>query len=54
MTDAPDKASDLQQRLDAIIALCLRYNHPGASPAAHSLANKVLQLADPKTKREFA
>ncbi len=44
----------LQKRLDDITKLCLRYNQPGANPGCHALANKVLTIADPATKREFA
>jgi hypothetical protein len=45
--------AELQQRLDAITSLCRRYNQPGSSPTVHFLANRILQLADPETKREF-
>lgn len=41
-------------QMDAIRKLCKRYNHPGCDHGAHALANKILQLADPTTKREFA
>jgi hypothetical protein len=32
-------------RLNSIADLARQYNHPGVSPAAHELANRVLELA---------
>ena len=42
----------LQKQLDAIAAECRKYNHPGCSPAAHELANRILDLATGE-RRDF-
>ena len=35
-----------QEKLEAILALCRKYSHPGVNLGAHSLACKVIKIVN--------
>jgi hypothetical protein len=47
-----DEQNELHERLFSIATLARQYNHAGVSPAAHELANRVLELATGE-RREY-
>jgi hypothetical protein len=52
LSELNDAHSELVARMADVVIECRKYNHPGASPAAHELANLVLELATGE-RREY-